>query len=100
MLIVAGIPASGKSTVARRFGRVLEFDDIAERFGLYGGGGDEEREIVSRQFALLAASGLYDAAVDVFPTRESRRRILEYARQNKLMMAGMHLPPPGFVKTP
>jgi len=76
MLIVAGLPASGKSTLARRFGRVLEFDDVAERFGLYGGG-EEAREIACRQFALLAGTGLYDAAVDVFQSRESRKRILD-----------------------
>lgn len=29
---------------------------------------------------------------------ESRKRILQYARDNKLLMAGMHLPPPGFAK--
>ena len=29
---------------------------------------------------------------------ESRKRILQYARDNKLLMAGMHLPPPGFAE--
>ena len=29
---------------------------------------------------------------------ESRKRILQYARENKLLMAGMHLPPPGFAE--
>ena len=29
---------------------------------------------------------------------ESRGRIMQYARDNKLLMAGMHLPPPGFVE--
>ena len=29
---------------------------------------------------------------------ESRKRIMQYARNNKLLMAGMHLPPPGFVE--
>lgn len=29
---------------------------------------------------------------------EARKRILAYAKQNNLTMAGMHLPPPGFVK--
>ena len=28
----------------------------------------------------------------------SRKRIMQYARENKLLMAGMHLPPPGFAK--
>ncbi len=29
---------------------------------------------------------------------ESRKRILQFARDNKLLMAGMHLPPPGFAE--
>jgi glyoxylase-like metal-dependent hydrolase (beta-lactamase superfamily II) len=29
---------------------------------------------------------------------ESRKRIMQYARDKKLLMAGMHLPPPGFAK--
>ena len=29
---------------------------------------------------------------------ESRKRVMQYARDNKLLMAGMHLPPPGFVE--
>ena len=29
---------------------------------------------------------------------ESRKRIMQYARDNKLTMAGMHLPPPGFAE--
>ena len=29
---------------------------------------------------------------------ESRKRIMQYARDNKLLMAGMHLPPPGFME--
>lgn len=29
---------------------------------------------------------------------ENRKRIMQYARDNKLLMAGMHLPPPGFVE--
>ena len=29
---------------------------------------------------------------------ESRKRLMQYARDNKLLMAGMHLPPPGFVE--
>ena len=29
---------------------------------------------------------------------ESRKRIMQYARDNKLLMAGMHLPSPGFVE--
>ncbi|WP_294114991.1 MBL fold metallo-hydrolase [uncultured Fibrobacter sp.] len=29
---------------------------------------------------------------------ESRKRIMQYARDNKFLMAGMHLPPPGFAE--
>ena len=29
---------------------------------------------------------------------ESRKRIMQYASDNKLLMAGMHLPPPGFAE--
>ena len=29
---------------------------------------------------------------------ESRKRLMQYARDNKLTMAGMHLPPPGFAE--
>ena len=29
---------------------------------------------------------------------ESRKRLMQYARDNKLLMAGMHLPPPGFAE--
>ena len=29
---------------------------------------------------------------------ESRKRLMQYARDNKLIMAGMHLPPPGFAE--
>ena len=29
---------------------------------------------------------------------ESRKRVMQYASDNKLLMAGMHLPPPGFVE--
>ncbi len=29
---------------------------------------------------------------------ESRKRIMRYARENELLMAGMHLPPPGFAE--
>ena len=36
--------------------------------------------------------------MDKAKAAESRKRILEYAKQNHLTMAGMHLPPPGFVK--
>ena len=29
---------------------------------------------------------------------ESRKRLMQYSRDNKLTMAGMHLPPPGFAE--
>lgn len=36
--------------------------------------------------------------MDKLKSVEARKRIMEYARQNKLTMAGMHLPRPGFAK--
>ena len=36
--------------------------------------------------------------MDKAKSAESRKRIMQYARDNKLLMAGMHLPPPGFAK--
>lgn len=85
MFLVSGLPASGKSTVARRFGRVLEYDAFAESLGSYADL-EEERDAVSRQFALLAASGLYDATVDVFPSRKSRARILKACPGARLVL--------------
>ena len=41
-------------------------------------------------------SSNYD--MDKEKAAESRKRILQYARDNKLLMAGMHLPPPGFAE--
>lgn len=90
MLIVAGLPASGKSTFARRHGgRVLEFDDIAERFGAYSGI-EGAKALAGRQFALLAGSGVYDTVVDVFQSKESRARILKTCP--KACIAVVHAP--------
>lgn len=36
--------------------------------------------------------------MDKVKSAESRKRIMQYARENKLLMAGMHLPPPGFAE--
>ena len=36
--------------------------------------------------------------MDKAKSTESRKRIMQYARDNKLLMAGMHLPPPGFAE--
>ena len=36
--------------------------------------------------------------MDAAAARESRLRILKYARENNLTMYGMHLPNPGFIK--
>ena len=36
--------------------------------------------------------------MDKAKSAESRKRLMEYARENKLLMAGMHLPPPGFAE--
>ena len=41
-------------------------------------------------------SSNYD--MDKEKAAESRKRILQYARDNDLLMAGMHLPPPGFAE--
>ncbi len=77
MVLVAGLPASGKTTWARaHFRRVLEFDAFAEALGSYADL-EEDRELVARQFALLAGSGRYDAVVDVFQARASRARMLK-----------------------
>jgi glyoxylase-like metal-dependent hydrolase (beta-lactamase superfamily II) len=36
--------------------------------------------------------------MDKVKSAESRKRLMQYARDNKLLMAGMHLPPPGFAE--
>jgi glyoxylase-like metal-dependent hydrolase (beta-lactamase superfamily II) len=36
--------------------------------------------------------------MDKEKSAESRKRLMQYARDNNLLMAGMHLPPPGFVE--
>lgn len=36
--------------------------------------------------------------MDKEKSAESRKRIMQYARDKKLLMAGMHLPPPGFAE--
>lgn len=36
--------------------------------------------------------------MDKAKSAESRKRLMQYARENKLPMAGMHLPPPGFAE--
>lgn len=41
-------------------------------------------------------SGNYD--MDKAQAAESRQRILNYAKENNLIMAGMHLPDPGFIE--
>lgn len=86
MIMICGLPASGKSSAAACFGRnVLEYDFFAERTGSYE---DliEERELVDRQFVLLAQSGLYDVVVDVFYTVESRRSILDVCTNVSLII--------------
>lgn len=44
----------------------------------------------------LEINSNYD--MDKPKSAESRGRIMQYARDNKLLIAGMHLPPPGFVE--
>ena len=41
-------------------------------------------------------SSHYD--MDKAKSAESRKRLMQYARDNKLLMAGMHLPPPAFAE--
>ena len=36
--------------------------------------------------------------MDKTKSAESRKRLMQYARDNNLLMAGMHLPPPGFAE--
>lgn len=36
--------------------------------------------------------------MDKAKSAESRKRLMQYARENNLLMAGMHLPPPGFAE--
>jgi len=75
--LIAGLPASGKSTIARKlFARVLEYDSFADELGSYEEL-DADRELVNRQFALLAGSGRFDAVVEVFSTRSWRAKVLE-----------------------
>ena len=75
--MICGLPASGKSLFASTLGTgVLEYDSFAERLGSYA---DllEEKEVVDRQFVLLAGSGRYGAIVDTFHTRAGRQELLE-----------------------
>lgn len=84
--MISGLPASGKSTWAKKcFHRILEYDSFAENLGSYEDL-EEDRDIVNHQFALLAGSGKYDAVVDVFHTRESRLRILKMCPLVKLVI--------------
>lgn len=77
MIMVCGLPASGKSTYAASLGiRVLEYDSFAERLGSYDEL-EEERSAVDRLFSLLAGSGMYGVMVDTFHTRASRQKALE-----------------------
>ena len=76
MIIVAGLPSSGETTLAGRIGkRILEFDSIACQFGSYEEL-NEEKEFANKHFGLLASSGRFDVVVDVFHTRQSRCSIL------------------------
>lgn len=86
MVFVAGLPASGKSTWAKRhFKRVLEFDSFAEMLGSYEDI-EEERECICRQFSLLAGSGHYDAVVDVFHLREGRMNATQFCSMPELVI--------------
>ena len=67
---------------AFQFGNLLVIGDLMHGYALQ----KDHPEINSN----------YD--MDKPKSAESRKRILQYARDNKLLMAGMHLPPPGFAK--
>lgn len=76
MLLVAGLPASGKSTLAKKLGgKILEYDSLVEKFGSYEEL-NEEIELANRQFDLMVKFGKYDIIVDVFHTYKSRKRIV------------------------
>ena len=86
MVFIAGLPASGKSTWAKaHFKRVLEFDSFAEKLGSYEEI-EEEGAVIRRQFAILAGSGLYDAVVDVFFLKESRKNALQFCHRPELVI--------------
>lgn len=82
MIIVAGLPASGKTTLAKKLGsnkKILEYDSIAKQFGSYEEL-NEEMEFANKHFNLLASTYQYDIIVDVFHTRQSRYNILSSLR--------------------
>ena len=41
-------------------------------------------------------NSIYD--MDKAKSIESRKRLMDYAKENNLIMAGMHLPEPGFIE--
>ena len=76
--LIAGPPASGKTTLAKMLGGdVLEFDSIARQFGsykeLY-----EERELAVRMFHLKSIFCDCKILVDTFHTVESRMETLRF----------------------
>lgn len=75
-ILIAGLPASGKSILAKKLkGKILEFDDIALKFGSYDEL-NEERDFANKYFQLITQFGKYDIIVDTFHTCESRKNIL------------------------
>ena len=82
MIIICGLPASGKSTLAKKIGhnkRILEYDFIARQFGSYKEL-NEEKEFANRHFNLLASTHQYDIVIDVFNTRQSRYDIISFLK--------------------
>jgi glyoxylase-like metal-dependent hydrolase (beta-lactamase superfamily II) len=67
---------------AFRYGEMLIIGDLMHGFAL--------------QINHPEINSNYD--MDKAKSIESRKRILDYAKQNNLTMAGMHLPEPGFAK--
>lgn len=77
MLLVAGLPASGKTTFARNVassGGILEFDDIAAKYGSYADL-NEERGIAEAIFKNKILTSKPQAVVDSFHTRAARMAV-------------------------
>lgn len=79
--MVAGLPASGKSTFAKIFkGKILEFDSIAEKFGGYEEL-NENVEEANRLFHLEALFSQPKVIVDTFHRKSSRLDIIQISNR-------------------
>lgn len=73
--LISGLPASGKSSLAKSLGgKVLEFDSIVKKFGSYEEM-NEEWETALKHFQLMVQFGGFDIVVDNFNTKKSRQNI-------------------------